>query len=116
MTQAQLLKVLAPIVAQALAAQGAVQPKAAKATKADRLATKDKAILRGFAKKGIKNVVLMDRNDPSKAFNVRPFGRVNPDGTKSGWLGQGRVVKKGQTSVRGLFHYDQTDALPTDAA
>src|SRR5512143_3066281 len=68
----------------------------------DRFARKDKAILRGFAKKGIKNAVLMDRTDPTKAFNVRPF---------KGWVALGRIVKKGEHGVRGLFHESQTEEL-----
>lgn len=102
MNQTQLAKALAPVLADMLAAQG-LSAKKPKQSKSDLLAAKDKAILRGFAKKGIKNVVLMDRTDPTKPFNVRPF---------KGWVEQGRVVRKGQTSVRGLFHIDQTDILP----
>lgn len=68
--------------------------------KTDRLSTKDEAILRGFKRKGIKNVVLMDRNDKSKPFNVRPF---------KAWLELGRVVKRNEHGVRGLFHESQTE-------
>jgi hypothetical protein len=31
------------------------------------------------------------------------------------WLADGRVVRKGQKSVAGLFHISQTDALPEKA-
>lgn len=83
-----------------------------KTGKAGMLANKDKAIRAGFTRKGIKDVVLMDRNDRSQPFNVRPFGRPAKDGQPAtGWLGQGRVVKKGETSVRGLFHVSQTEPL-----
>lgn len=115
-------------LAAALKAQGMViqpigEPKArstkrrttktAKRSKADVLADKDASILSTFKRRGITNVVLMDRSDRSKAFNVRPFGRVMEDGSKTGWLGEGRVVKKGETSVRGLFHVSQTEELPS---
>ena len=111
--QAQLAKALGLDVAALTAL--VKQAKPVKRTKAEMLANKDKAIRTAFTKRGIKNVVLMDRTDPTKAFNVRPFGRIMEDGSKSGWLGQGRIVKKGETSVRGLFHIDQTEELPEAA-
>lgn len=81
--------------------------------KAKFLADKDQRILKGFAKKGIANVVLMDRNDKSKDFNVRPFGKPAKDGMPAtGWLAQGRIVKKGEHGVQGLFHVSQTEDLP----
>ena len=89
--------------------------KQAKRSKAEILAEKDRSILATFKRRGFKNTVLMDRTDATKAFNVRPFGRVNEDGSKTGWLAEGRVVKKGETSVRGLFHFDQTEELPKAA-
>jgi hypothetical protein len=82
---------------QQLAAQNGV-PQAV-----DKLARKDASILRTFKKRGITDVVLMDRSDRSKPFNVRPY---------QGWLANGRIVRKGQKSVKGLFHISQTDALP----
>jgi hypothetical protein len=77
-------------------------PKGAKAAPAD-LSAKDAQIVARFAKRGFQ-VTLKDRNDPNKPFDVRPF---------KGWLDQGRVVRKGQKSVLGLFHVSQTDALPS---
>src|SRR5690242_17562400 len=71
------------------------------------LASKDQRILNAFTRKGFKNVVLRDRNDPSKPHTVKPF-KV--------WLDSGRVVRKGSKSVLGLFHIDQTDALPAQAS
>lgn len=110
MTQAQtaaLIKALAQmgVFPQVKGANGT------KRTKADMLAAKDRAIKATFTKRGIKDVVLMDRNDPAKDFNVRPYGRQNEDGSFSGWLGQGRKVKKGEKSVRGLFHISQTEEV-----
>lgn len=104
MTQAQLIT---KAVEKALAGLVAEAPKA-KRTKAEMLAAKDRSIKATFTKRGIKDVVLMDRADLSKPFNVRPFGRKNEDGSLSGWLSQGKIVKKGETSVRGLFHASQT--------
>jgi hypothetical protein len=71
-------------------------------TQAERLASKDKSLLSTFTRKGFKDVQLMDRTDPSKPFNVRPF---------KGWLDQGRLVRKGEHGVRGLFHVSQTDPV-----
>jgi hypothetical protein len=76
-------------------------PKGSHAAPSD-LAAKDQRIVNAFAKRGFK-VTLMDRNDPKAPFDVRPF---------KGWLDNGRVVRKGQKGVKGLFHVDQTDPLP----
>lgn len=110
MTKLQLETLVSDIVTKALAAQGVVKP--AMQAQPSKFAAKDASILRTFKKRGIKDVVLMDRNDPTKPFNVRPFGKVAEDGSKSGWLGQGRIVKKGEKSVKGLFHISQTEVLP----
>jgi hypothetical protein len=59
------------------------------------LAAKDARIVAAFARRGFK-VTLMDRND------TRPY---------KGWLEVGRVVRKGQHGVRGLFHVTQTDMI-----
>jgi hypothetical protein len=71
---------------------------------------KDRGLIAGFKRKGIKesDIKLMDRNDPKAEFNVRPYGNAEKG---SGWLGQGRVVRKGERGVRGLFHVSQTDPL-----
>src|SRR5512146_3175507 len=97
MTEAQ-INTLVKTLEGLLAKHGATAP----AKLGDKFARKDKAVLRGFAKKGIKNAVLMDRTDPTKAFNVRPF---------KGWVALGRIVKKGEHGVRGLFHESQTEEL-----
>ena len=81
---------------------GTFLPKGAKAD-ATSLAAKDQRIVNAFARKGF-SVTLMDRNDPTKPFDVRPF---------KGWLDQGRIVRKGQKGVKGLFHVTQTDPLPS---
>jgi hypothetical protein len=106
----KLAAIVAQSVAEALAAQtkpqqpspsanGAAQPKIGKA---ERLAAKDASLVRGFVRKGFKDVVLMDRNDPSKPFNVRPF---------KAWLEQGRLVRKGERSIRGLFAPDDPNMI-----
>jgi len=113
--------VIASSVATAIAQAFAAQPKAAipaqayqytktspflpKGAKADAatLAAKDEALRRRFLKRGF-SVTLKDRSDPNKPYDVRPF---------KGWLDQGRIVRKGQKGVKGLFHITQTDALPS---
>lgn len=94
------------LLAQAitLLQQGGAFPKAAVSVdkKAKLLSDKDKKLVAGFHRKGFKDVVLMDRNDPSKPFNVRPF---------QGWIKEGRIVRKGEHGVRGLFHISQTEPV-----
>lgn len=107
-------KLIEDAVAKALA--GAVKgngAKPVKRTKADMLKAKDAKLKASFTRRGFKDVVLMDRNDLTKPFNVRPFGRPAKDGQPaSGWLGQGRIVKKGETSGgTGLFHISQTEEI-----
>jgi hypothetical protein len=105
----ELASLVAAVVTQIMQGQSAAPkassrflPKGEKAEPTD-LASKDQHILNAFHRKGFKDVVLMDRDDPSKDYNVRPF---------KGWLEQGRIVRKGQRGVRGLFHITQTDPLP----
>jgi len=108
MTKIEFETAIAQAVAKALANQGVSQPKAA--TKAEdknsAFAEKDKKLVRGFNRKGFKNVQLLDRNDPSKPFNVKTF---------DGWLKEGRRVKKGQHGIRRMFHVDQTEVVSTSA-
>ena len=110
MTEQQLAALIANVVGQVLAGQTAAPkasshflPKGEKAAPSD-LAAKDQHLINTFHRKGFKDVVLMDRDDPTKPFDVRPF---------KGWLDQGRIVRKGQKGVRGLFHLTQTDPLPS---
>ena len=63
---------------------------------------KDRQLLNSFARRGFKDVVLMDRSDKSKPFNVKPY-KV--------WLSEGRVVRRGEKSTKGLFHVSQTDVV-----
>jgi hypothetical protein len=67
------------------------------------LASKDRSLVNTFARRGFKNVVLMDRADKSKPFNIKPY---------KAWIAEGRVVRRGERGVRGLFHIDQTDVIP----
>ena len=60
-----------------------------------------------ISRRGFKPIILMDRNDPSKDYNIRPY---------RGWIKLGRVVRKGERSVFGLFHIDQTDVIPAKPA
>jgi len=77
-------------------------PKGGKMAASD-LASKDARIISAFSKRGFK-VTLKDRANPDAPYDVRPF---------KGWLDQGRIVRKGQKGVKGLFHITQTDPLPT---
>ena len=101
MTQVQLEKLVSAIVSKAVAAQGVSEPKA-KRTKAEMLAAKDRSIKATFTKRGVKDVVLMDRTDPTKPFNVKPY---------KAWIAEGRQVRSKEKSVRGLFHISQTDEI-----
>ena len=75
----------------------------------DTLAAKDRSLVAGFKRKGIPvdQIKLMDRSNPKADYNIRPF---------KGWLEQGRMVKKGEKSIRGLFHITQTSELPKPSA
>ena len=97
---------LAQIVGAVLAslqAQGAASA-APVAKGGNSLEQKDKALVNGFRRKGIPldQIKLMDRNDKSKPFTIKPF---------KAWMEQGRMVRKGERGVRGLFHVSQTDVI-----
>jgi hypothetical protein len=66
------------------------------------MSEKDAALIRTFHKRGFKNVILMDRADPTKPFNLKTY---------RAWLEQGRQVRKGERGYKGLFHVDQTDEV-----
>jgi hypothetical protein len=115
LTQDQLATLIAQVVGQVLAGQTATPkatskpqflPKGGKAAPSD-LASKDQHLINAFHRKGFKDVQLMDRTDPTKPFNVKPF---------KAWLDQGRIVRKGQRGIKGLFHVTQTDLLPGKAS
>jgi hypothetical protein len=115
MTQAQFAKMLTALNPESLAALAAfvngskpakqAQPKR---SKAEWLAAKDRSIVATFKKRGVTDVILMDRDNRSKPFNIRPFGRKNEAGELTGWLAEGKIVKKGESGVKGLFHVSQT--------
>jgi hypothetical protein len=91
-------------VVQALQVQGA-SPKAA-AKPSNGLEARDRSIIAGFKRRGIADVVLMDRADKSKPYNVRPY---------RDWLTAGWQVRKGEKSIRGLFHQSQCDRIAPKA-
>ena len=69
---------------------------------------RDAAIKGAFTRKGFTDVTLVSRNadgtpDFTKPYNVKPF---------KAWVQDGRVVRKGQHGVKGLFHITQTDPIP----
>jgi len=93
-------------VLASLQAQGGASAKAA-APQANRFgqfdpARKDQWLRNSFSRRGFKDVVLLDRADPTKPFNVKPY---------KGWIAEGRVVRRGEKGVRGLFHITQTDVV-----
>ena len=103
--QAQLAQIVGAVI-QALKVQStSAAPKAAQPTIAKGqfdFAARDRHLLNTFSRRGFK-VALMDRNDPTKPYDVRPY---------KGWLAMGRIVRRGERGVRGLFHVDQTDVIP----
>jgi hypothetical protein len=103
--QASLTQIVQAVLAS-LQAQGAAPSGAAPQAKNtfgrfDPIA-KDRQLLNTFSRRGFK-VTLMDRNDPTKPYDVRPY---------KGWLAIGRIVRRGERGVRGLFHESQTDPVP----
>jgi hypothetical protein len=76
-------------------------PKGSKVTPSD-LASKDATLVSSFHRRGFKGVVLMDRADPSKPYNIKP---------SKAWLAEGCIVRKGQKGARGLFHITQADLI-----
>jgi hypothetical protein len=101
MTKADIETMVAAAVAKALANQASSKPstKVAVEDKNAKFATKDASLKRTFTRRGIKDVTLLDRNDPTKPFNVKPY---------KAWQAEGRLVKKGEHGVKGLFHISQT--------
>jgi hypothetical protein len=105
--QTQLAQIVSAVI-QALQVQGAPPKGAAPQAKGgNSLEAKDRHLVNTFTRRGFKNIILMDRNDPSKDYNLRPY---------KGWISLGRVVRKGERGVRGLFHIDQTDVIPAKPA
>jgi len=102
--QTQLAQIVSAVI-QALQVQGSTGAKPASiSAPVDTLAQKDRALIAGFKRKGIPvdQIVLMDRANPAKPFNVKPF---------KAWLEQGRQVRLGEKSIKGLFHQLQTDEI-----
>jgi hypothetical protein len=106
LNQDQLSQIVQAVIS-ALQVQGTAPKPSSIPAPVDKLAQRDAAIRAGFKRRGVTDVVLMDRNDPSKPFNIKPF---------KAWLEQGRMVKKGERSVKGLFHISQTSELPKPSA
>jgi hypothetical protein len=107
--QDQLSQIVAAVL-NVLKVQGAASKDAAPQAKAgNSLEAKDRALVNGFRRRGIplNEIVLMDRTDRSKPYTIKPFKQ---------WLAEGRMVKKGEKSIRGLFHITQTSELPKPSA
>jgi len=108
LNQDQLSQIVQAIIS-ALQVQGTASKPASISTPGNSLEAKDRALISGFKRKGIPvaDIKLMNRADPKADYNIRPF---------KGWLQQGRMVKKGEKSIRGLFHITQTSELPKPSA
>lgn len=93
MTEAQIVKLVASLIAPKVSKKRNV-------TKAsepiDRKAAYEAAVMKGFVRKLGKSADIQLR------VNVLPY---------KAWLENGRVVRKGEHGVRGLFHISQTDVL-----
>jgi hypothetical protein len=103
------LATLEQMLATLMQQQTTPPPKPAKVAKAKAkpvngadLAQKDAAIVAGFKRMGITDVILLDRDHPEKPFNVKSY---------NAWLAEGRQVDKGQHGIRGLFHISQTKPI-----
>jgi hypothetical protein len=109
LTQEQLAALIANVVSQVMQGQSAAPKAPAISSPVDRLAQKDRSLVAGLRRKGIKeaDIKLMNRADPKAEFNVRPF---------KGWLELGRQVRKGERGIRGLFHISQTDVIKASPA
>ena len=80
--QTQLAQIVSAVI-QALQVQGSTGAKPASiSAPVDTLAQKDRALIAGFKRKGIPvdQIVLMDRANPAKPFNVKPF-KARPTGS-----------------------------------
>ena len=108
LNQTQLAQIVSAVI-QALQVQGTASAKPASQPSGNSLETKDRALVAGFKRRGIPadQIVLMDRTNPKAPFNVKPF---------KAWLEEGRMVRKGEHGIRGLFHRSQTDELPKPSA
>jgi len=89
LNQTQLSQIVSAVI-QARQLQGAAPTSAApKAKQPMDLVSKDRNLVAAFRRKGFTDVVLMDRNDKTKPFNVKPYGSVKRG---FGWLAEGRIV------------------------
>jgi hypothetical protein len=79
--QTQLSQIVQAVIS-ALQVQGTAPKAAAISAPVDTLAQKDRALVAGFKRKGIPvdQIVLMDRANPAKPFNVKPF-KARPTGS-----------------------------------
>jgi hypothetical protein len=114
LSKEDLASLIASVVTQVMQGQTATPkasskptflPKGSHAAPSD-LAAKDAALAAAFLRRGFK-VTLKNRDNPDAPYDVKPF---------KAWLDEGRIVRKGQRGVKGLFHVTQTDALPGKAS
>jgi hypothetical protein len=71
--QTQLSQIVSAVI-QALQVQGAAPNGAAPRAKGgNTLEHKDRHLVNTFTRRGFKNVVLMDRSDKAKPYNIKPY-------------------------------------------
>ena len=102
LTKDELASLITSIVAQVMQGQTVTPKPAFISSPVDKLAQRDAAIRAGFARRGIKNVTLMNRADPKQAYDVKPY---------RSWLELGYQVRKGERGIRGLFSGQVTTAF-----
>ncbi len=112
--EALVAKMIADGIAAAMAAQPQKNAKGKKKAGAPRLSDEEKAKKRAAVDaETVKNFKAAGYKDVQPRVNVLTYGKLNDDGTFSGWLGQGRRVKKGEKAIKcgsfPLFHKDQTE-------
>ena len=93
LNEVQLSQIVGAVL-KALQTQGAAPKVASVSAPTDRLAQRHAAILAGFKRKGFKDAKLFT--------DIKPF---------KGWMAEGRQVRRGERSIKGLFHRDQTDVI-----
>ena len=103
LSQQDLARLVAEVV-KALHDNGSAPKAASISQPVDKLALKDKALIAGFVRRGIKreDIKLMDRSNPAAEYNIKPF---------RAWLELGWQVRRGEKSVKGLFHQSQCDRI-----
>ena len=102
---------------KATVARSSRKPRKSKKVGRTKLSDAEKAVF--AAKNDAECVTIFTKagyEDVQPRINVLTYGKVKEDGSKTGWLANGRRVKKGEKAVRvgpfALFHSSQTEEIP----